>query len=68
MYSYLVVIKPLVMRAVAKSDTLALSMELKGFGANTYKNMKKQELGIGDYLVLTVVIILSTYKFWVKYL
>ncbi len=58
MYSYLVVIKPLVMRAVAKSDTLALSMELKGFGANTYKNMKKQELGIGDYLVLTVVIIL----------
>ena len=43
-------------------------MELKGFGANTYKNMKKQELGIGDYLVLTVVIILSTYKFWVKYL
>ncbi|MGE4588059.1 MAG: energy-coupling factor transporter transmembrane component T [Acidaminococcaceae bacterium] len=68
MYSYLVVIKPLVMRAVAKSDTLALSMELKGFGANTYKNMKKQELGIGDYLVLTIVVILSTYKLWVKYL
>lgn len=68
LYSYLVVIKPLVMRAVAKSDTLALSMELKGFGANTYKNMKKQELGFGDYLVLTVVIILSTYKFWIKYL
>ena len=68
MYSYLVVIKPLVMRAVAKSDTLALSMELKGFGANTYKNMKKQELGIADYLVLTIVVILSTYKLWVKYL
>ena len=68
MYSSLVVIKPLVMRAVAKSDTLALSMELKGFGANTYKNMKKQELGLGDYLVLTVVVILSTYKFWIKYL
>ena len=60
LYSYLVVIKPLVMRAVAKSDTLALSMELKGFGANTYKNMKKQELGIGDYLVLTIVVVLST--------
>ena len=56
------------MRAVAKSDTLALSMELKGFGANTYKNMKKQELGLGDYLVLTIVAILSTYKFWIKYL
>ena len=68
LYSYLVVIKPLVMRAVAKSDTLALSMELNGFGANTYKNMKKQELGLGDYLVLTIVAILSTYKFWIKYL
>ncbi len=68
LYSYLVVIKPLVMRAVAKSDTLALSMELKGFGANTYKNMKKQELGIGDYLVLTIVVVLSTYKLWIKYL
>ena len=68
LYSYLVVIKPLVMRAVAKSDTLTLSMELKGFGANTYKNMKKQELGLGDYLVLTIVAILSTYKFWIKYL
>ena len=68
LYSYLVVIKPLVMRAVAESDTLALSMELKGFGANTYKNMKKQELGIGDYLVLTIVVVLSTYKLWIKYL
>ena len=68
LYSYLVVIKPLVMRAVAKSDTLALSMELKGFGANTYKNMKKQELGIGDYLALTIVVVLSTYKLWIKYL
>ena len=29
--SYVVVIRPLVMRAVTKSETLALSMELKGF-------------------------------------
>ena len=68
LYSYLVVIKPLVMRAVAKSDTLALSMELKCFGKKKKKNMKKQELGLGDYLVLTIVAILSTYKFWIKYL
>ena len=31
--SYVVVIRPLVMRAVAKSETLALSMELKGSAA-----------------------------------
>lgn len=31
LFAYLAVVKPLVMRAVAKSDTLALSMELKGW-------------------------------------
>ncbi|HIU64189.1 MAG TPA: energy-coupling factor transporter transmembrane protein EcfT [Candidatus Avacidaminococcus intestinavium] len=68
LYAYVVVIKPLVMRAIAKSDTLALSMELKGFGANTYKNMRKQELGFADYIVLGVIAILCTYKFWIKYI
>ena len=52
LYAYLAVVKPLVMRAVAKSDTLALSMELK----------------IWDYLVLLGVIALSSYPWWVKYL
>ncbi|MEG0797489.1 MAG: energy-coupling factor transporter transmembrane component T [Acidaminococcaceae bacterium] len=66
--SYIAVVKPLVMRAVVKSDTLALSMELKGFGANTYKNMKKQELTGGDYLVLVLVSLLSLYPFWKSYL
>lgn len=65
--SYVVVIRPLVMRAVAKSETLALSMELKGFGANTYKNMPQQKLGAADYIVLLAVIALSTYPFWQKY-
>lgn len=66
LYSYLAVVKPLVMRAVAKSDTLALSMELKGFGANTYQNMAPQNLGIWDFLVLLAIIILSSYPFWAK--
>lgn len=65
--SYVVVIRPLVMRAVAKSETLALSMELKGFGANTYKNMPQQKLGPADYVVLLAVIVLSTYPFWQEY-
>lgn len=62
--SYIVVIRPLVMRAVAKSETLALSMELKGFGANTYKNMPPEELHMADYAVLIFVAALSTYSFW----
>ena len=65
--SCVVVIRPLVMRAVAKSETLALSMELKGFGPNTYKNMPQQKLGLADYVVLLAVIALSTYPFWQEY-
>ena len=67
-FAYLVVIRPLVMRAVAKSETLALSMELKGFGSNTYKNMPSEPLGVGDIFVLLLVVVLSTYPFWIKYI
>ena len=66
--SYVVVIRPLVMRAVAKSETLALSMELRGFGANTYKNMPKEPFTIVDFVVLVIVIMLSSYPFWKKFL
>ena len=66
--SYVVVIRPLVMRAVAKSETLALSMELRGFGANTYKNMPKEKLTAVDFVVLAIVVVLSTYPFWKKLL
>jgi len=54
------------MRAVAKSDTLALSMELKGFGANTYKNMAPQSLGLLDYVVLMLIVLMSCYPWWHK--
>lgn len=66
--AYLVVIRPLVMRAVAKSETLALSMELKGFGPNTYKNMQPERLGFGDYAALLVTVVLSAYPLWKKLL
>ena len=66
--SFVVVIRPLVMRAVAKSETLALSMELRGFGANTYKNMPKEPFTIVDFVVLVIVIMLSSYPFWKKFL
>ncbi|WP_419558036.1 energy-coupling factor transporter transmembrane component T [Phascolarctobacterium succinatutens] len=67
-FAYLVVIRPLVMRAVAKSETLALSMELKGFGGNTYKNMPPAPLRFCDIFVLLLVVVLRTYPLWIKYL
>ena len=66
--SYIVAIRPLVMRAVTKSETLALSMELRGFGANTYKNMPKEKFILLDIVVLALVVVLSTYPFWRKIL
>ena len=66
--SYIVAIRPLVMRAVTKSETLALSMELRGFGANTYKNMPKEKFTLLDIVVLVLVVVLSTYPFWRKIL
>ena len=66
--SYIVAIRPLVMRAVTKSETLALSMELMGFGANTYKNMPKEKFTLLDIVVLALVVVLSTYPFWRKIL
>lgn len=68
LYAYLAVVKPLVMRAVAKSDTLALSMELKGFGPNTYKNRRPMKLHVADYLMLLIIIVLSTYPIWIKHI
>ena len=66
--SYIVAIRPLVMRAVTKSETLALSMELRGFGANTYKNMPKEKFTLLDIVGLALVVVLSTYPFWRKIL
>ena len=46
------------------SPNAALSMELKGFGSNTYKNMPREPLGAADFIVLGLVVVLSTYPFW----
>ena len=43
-------------------------VELRGFGANTYKNMPKEELTLTDFVVLLIVVVLSTYPFWKKFL
>ena len=64
LFAYLAVVKPLVMRAVAKSDTLALSMELKGFGPNTYRNRRPMKLGVWDYFMLLVTVLLCAYPLW----
>lgn len=55
-YSYLTVIKPLVMRAISKSETLALSMQLKGFGAGGVRRKVGAPLGMMDWLSIVLMI------------
>ncbi len=54
----LAVVKPLVLRAIVRSETLALSLELKGFGGQAHQTLVLQPLHVADYaflLLLTLV-------------
>ncbi|CUH97498.1 putative membrane protein [Propionispora sp. 2/2-37] len=51
--NYLAIVKPLVLRAVSRSETMALSMELRGFGSKRRNSSAQVALGLSDYAALT---------------
>ncbi|MEG6586615.1 energy-coupling factor transporter transmembrane component T family protein [Dendrosporobacter sp. 1207_IL3150] len=51
--NYLSIVKPLVLRAISRSETMALSMELRGFGGERCSFSSQVALGITDYAALT---------------
>lgn len=54
--SYMVVIKPLVLKAVSRSETMALSLELRGFGSKKSRSFGSSvALGIRDYTMLLLM-------------
>lgn len=60
--SYMAIIKPLVLKAVTKSETMALSLELRGFGnkkARSFGNNVK--LRYLDYTLLFFMIMITSY-------
>ena len=57
--AYLAVVKPLVLRAIVRSETLALSLELKGFGSEAHKGLILQPLKGADYVFLTLLVIVT---------
>ena len=59
--SYLAVVQPLVLRAITRSETMAVSLELRGFGAPGRTFAGKVSLRITDYLALAAMAAVSVW-------
>ena len=66
--AYLAVVKPLVLRAIVRSETLALSLELKGFGSQSHQGLVLQPLGGADYAFLLLLLAVTVGSACQRYL
>ncbi|WP_378951474.1 energy-coupling factor transporter transmembrane component T family protein [Pelosinus sp. sgz500959] len=61
-FSYMAIIKPLVLKAVTRSETMALSLELRGFGSRKVRSFgNKVALNIPDYALLLSMVTVTSY-------
>lgn len=65
--AYLAVVKPLVLRAIVRSETLALSLELKGFGSQAHKGLILQPLRGADYVFLLLLTAVTAGSAFLRY-
>lgn len=65
--AYIAIVRPLVMRAINKSETLALSMQLKGFGATHCKSNLCPPLHMVDYGCITLMIAITSRALYLKH-
>lgn len=57
--AFLSVVQPLVLRSVSRSETMAMSLELRGFNAGKRSFLNSVGLGVFDYLLFAVMVILT---------
>ncbi len=61
-FSYMAIIKPLVLKAVTRSETMALSLELRGFGSQKVRSFgNKVTLSTPDYALLVSMVTVTSY-------
>lgn len=61
-FSYMAIIKPLVLKAVTRSETMALSLELRGFGNRKVRSFgNKITLNPRDYALLVSMVTFTSY-------
>lgn len=59
MMHYMSVIQPLMLKSLGRSETMALSLELRGFGGNEHSFMSNVQPKAIDYLIMLIFIVLS---------
>ncbi|WP_312197396.1 energy-coupling factor transporter transmembrane component T [Anaerospora hongkongensis] len=57
--SYLAIVEPLVLRAVSRSETMAMSLALRGFGGTARSFTANVALGSRDYAMLAVMVLVT---------
>lgn len=66
--AYIAIVRPLVMRAINKSETLALSMQLKGFGSSKIHRRLSPPLKHIDYACIIFMIAVTSRALYLKQL
>lgn len=64
--SYSSVVQPLVLRSLARSETMALSLELRGFGSSKHKFSNKVNMKGLDYFLTLLMFIAAVGCFYVR--
>lgn len=57
--SYLAIVEPLVLKAITRSETMAMSLELRGFAAGKRSFMVNVALGGVDYMLLAILAVVT---------
>ena len=65
MKSYGSVIQPLLLKSLGRSETMALSLELRGFGGKTHSFAASVGLKLIDYIVIVALIVVTLILFGV---
>ncbi len=61
--AYVALVEPLVLRAVTRSETMALSLALRGFGGSQRRYGANVALGLGDYGLLSGMVLITAFLF-----
>lgn len=57
--AYLAIVEPLVLRAVSRSETMAMSLALRGFGSTARSFTANVALGSRDYAMIAAMVLLT---------
>ena len=65
MKSYASVIQPLLLKSLGRSETMALSLELRGFGGKNHSFAASVGLRLLDYIVIVALVVVTLILFGV---